>query len=162
KGTISQIRAEGQTNTPDFNLDLGGAPVPLSTTFVAVVDGSNGTTHLESVDAKLYETPIHVTGDVVNLPGPAGFNIDLKATIQHGWTEALLTTARTSGKPPFTGDMVMTSVVHVPAGQGPVKDRLHIEGPFGLAQTKFTDGEIKRKLPELSRRGKGKGEDEPM
>ena len=162
KGSVTEIQVEGQTNTPDFNLDLGGAPVPLATTFKAVVDGSNGTTHLESVDAVLYKTPIHVTGDVVNLPGPAGFNIDLKATIQHGRIEDLLTLAMKSAKPPFTGDMAMTSSVHVPAGREKVRDRLRIDGMFGLAQTKFTDGDIQRKLTELSRRGQGKDEDEPM
>jgi hypothetical protein len=91
-----------------------------------------------------------------------GFDIDLKASIQHGRIEDLLALAMKTAKPPFTGDMAMTSTVHVPAGQGPVRDRLRIDGTFGLAQTKFTDGEIERKLTELSRRGQGKGEDEPM
>jgi len=46
-GTPAQIRVVGTTDTPNFNLDLGGKPLPLSTTFTALVNGANGTTHLE-------------------------------------------------------------------------------------------------------------------
>ena len=62
----------------------GGRPVPLSTTFTAVVHGSDGTTHLESVEAVLFHTILHVSGDIVNQPGPAGFDIALKAAAEHG------------------------------------------------------------------------------
>jgi hypothetical protein len=162
QGTVSQIRVVGETTSPDFNLDLGGTPVPLSTKFTAIVDGSNGTTKLESVDAKLYQTPIHVAGDVVNLPGPAGFNVDLTTTIEHGHIEDLLTLAMKAEKPPFRGDVSLRATVHVPAGHGPVRDRLHITGKFGLTKTVFTDGDIERKLTELSRRGQGEDPDVAM
>ena len=38
---------KGQTTTPDFSIDVGGTPVPLETTFHAVVDGTNGNTYLK-------------------------------------------------------------------------------------------------------------------
>ena len=51
-GPLDQISAKGTTETPNFTLDLGGKPVRMTTTFAAVIDGTNGTVKLERVDAK--------------------------------------------------------------------------------------------------------------
>jgi len=159
-GSVSKIRVVGTSNTPDFNLDFGGRPVPLSTQFTAVVDGANGTTHLESVDATLFRTQVHVTGDVVNLPGPAGFDIRLQAAVRGGRIEDILRLAL-DGRPPFSGAMLLSASIRVPAGETPVRDRLELNGRFGLQQVTFTDGDVERKLTELSRRGQGKDPDAP-
>jgi hypothetical protein len=164
-GTLNEIRVTGKTSTPGFNLDMGGKPVPLSTTFSAIVNGSNGTTHLEAVDALLFHTMFHVSGDIINLPGPAGFDILLKAAVEHGRIEDVLALAMdtmATAKPPLTGDISLRSTVRVPAGSSRVRDRLEIDGQFGLAQTRFTDGDVEQKLELLSRHGLGKEDDAPV
>jgi hypothetical protein len=161
-GSLSELRVAGSTDTPDFNLDIGGRPVPLSTSFVAVVNGSNGTTHLDSVTAQLYHTTFHVSGDIVNRPGPEGFDIALKADVEHGHIEDVLSLAMDAKQPPFTGDMSMRSTVKVPFGRNPVRDRLQIAGAFSLAQARFTDGKVEQRLETLSRHGQGKDDDAPM
>jgi hypothetical protein len=155
-GTPAQIRVIGTTDTPDFNLDLGGKPLPLSTTFTAVVNGANGTTHLESVDARLFHTQIHVTGDVTNLPGPAGVDIRLSAAIRGGRIEDILKLAMDTPQPPFTGALLLTSSIRVPDGKTPVRARMDLNGQFELAKATFTDGQVQRKLVELSLRSQGK------
>lgn len=161
-GTLTRIRVVGESTTPDFNLDLGGKPVPLSAKFTTVVDGTNGSTYLESVDARLYETPIHVTGDIVNLVGPQGFDIKLQAAIAKGRIEDVLRLVMNNTPPLFTGELSLTSAVRLPPGEGKVRDRLQLDGRFNLEQTKFSSGEIQQKLTELSRRSQGKDEDEKM
>lgn len=162
EGTLSTIRVAGESTMPDFNLDLGGSPLPLTTKFVTVVDGTNGTTKLESVDATLLETPIHVTGDINNTPGPQGFDIRLQAAIAHGRIQDVLLLVMKAKTAPFTGDLSLTSSVHLPPGDGPVIKRLQLNGKFELAGTKFSSRDVQKKLTELSRRSQGKGEDDAM
>lgn len=162
EGTLSTIRVVGESTTPDFNLDLGGSPLPLTAKFVTIVDGTNGTTKLESVDAKLFETPIHVTGDIDNTPGPQGFDIKLQAAIAHGRIQDVLLLVMKTKTPLFTGDLSLTSSVHLPPGDGPVNTRLQLNGKFELIGTKFSSGDVQKKLGELSRRSQGKDADEDM
>ncbi|MCC7010313.1 MAG: hypothetical protein IT184_16010 [Acidobacteria bacterium] len=156
EGHLTAIRVAGWTDTPDFNLDIGGKPVPLKTTFRAVVDGSNGSTELESVDATLFDTPLHVTGRVENLPGPGRHDISLKVTIDNGRIEDLLRLSMDASTPMMTGAMTLESTVALAPGRGPVRDRLALRGAFRLAQAHFTDGQVQAKLVDLSLRSRGK------
>ena len=161
-GTLGSLRVDGHTDTPNFNLDMGGKAVPLATRFSAVVNGSNGTTHLESVDATLFDTTVHVTGDIVNLPGPRGFDISLSAAVARGHIEDVLALVMDTARPPFTGDVNLTSAIRLPAGPTPVHDRLVIDATFALTTARFTDGDVERKIETLSWRGQGKDADLPM
>ena len=52
-GTLGNILVDGETDTPDFALDVSDHPVPLHTTFHAIVDGTTGDVTLAPVHAKL-------------------------------------------------------------------------------------------------------------
>jgi len=54
-GQLNNIVVDGTTETPDFSLDTANHPMPLHTKFHAVVDGTNGDTYLQPVDARLTE-----------------------------------------------------------------------------------------------------------
>ncbi len=68
----SDRRQRATSTTPDFSLDIGGTPLPLSTAFVALVDGTNGDTILHDVDARLASTPIKAKGGIRPHAGPEG------------------------------------------------------------------------------------------
>ena len=53
KGKLNEIIVDGQANVPDFRLKMAGNPLPLRTKFHAVVDGTNGNTLLQPVEATL-------------------------------------------------------------------------------------------------------------
>ena len=61
---LERIAVTGETDTPDFSIDIAGQPVPLKTTFKAIVDGTNGNTYLEEVDARLIDSHILAKGSV--------------------------------------------------------------------------------------------------
>ena len=46
-GPLNRIEVQGTTDTPKFQVDAGGLPVPLKTRFTAIVDGSDGDTYLK-------------------------------------------------------------------------------------------------------------------
>jgi hypothetical protein len=161
-GRLTEIVVTGTTDTPDFNLDLGGKPVPLATRFKAIVNASNGTTMLERVDAKIFNTSLVVSGLVENLPGPKGHQITLDVGVDDGRIEDILALVADTKKPLLTGDVHLKSDVSLPPGEGPVRDRLVLGGRFGLDRGEFTDSAVQAKLMELSRRSQGKDEDERM
>jgi hypothetical protein len=154
-GRITEIHASGTTETPDFNLDLGGKPVPLSTSYEAVIDGTNGSTRLTKVDAKLGRTMIQTSGMIRNLPGPDGHDIKLTYAITDGRIEDVLRLAMDSPKPMLTGDITLRGTLALPPGREKVRRRLRLSGRVGLEDARFSSTQVQEKLQEFSRRSQG-------
>ena len=67
QGPLRELTVDGQTDTPDFQLSRFGHTMPLHTTFHARVDGTNGDTWLEPVDATLGGSHFTAKGQVVRV-----------------------------------------------------------------------------------------------
>ena len=161
-GELTRISAHGSTVTPDFSLELGGKPLPLTTTFHAVIDGTNGSTELVNVHARLLNTPIRTRGTITNLPGPGRHDLKLDVRIENGRIEDILALAIDTKDPMLRGDLSMTSAFSLPPGKTKLPQRLAMSGQFGLGAAKFSDSQVQAKLQELSRRSQGKDKEEPM
>ena len=70
QGTLREIQAEGKADVPDFRLTHFGNPVALHTQFHAKVDGTNGDTWLDPVDATLGHSHFTTRGQVVRVKRP--------------------------------------------------------------------------------------------
>jgi hypothetical protein len=162
RGVLTEIQANGESQTPNFSLDLGGKPVPLTTTFVVTVDGTNGTTKLDKVEARLSETTILITGMLTNLPGPKNHDVDLTAEVRDGRVEDLMRLAFDAPKPLITGMITMTTSLKLPPGEGRPQHRLNATGTVRLKGARFTDPDTNAKVVDLSRRGLGKKPDDAM
>lgn len=161
-GTIQHIDVTGEARVPDFSLELGGKPLPLTTSFDAVVTGTDGTTVLSRVDAVLVDTHMRVEGAVLNLEGPGNHALEFGVTIDDGRIEDILSLIIDAAEPVMTGEVTVDARMTLPPGDTPVTERLGVEGRFGLAETRFTDRQVQDKMEELSRRSQGKDEDDPM
>ena len=159
-GELAGIHVEGTSHTPDFSLDLGGAPVQLDTKFAVTVDGTNGTTRLDRVEAMLITTPLVVTGAFTNLPGDGNHDVSMAVDVADGRIEDLLRLAINTQQPVLIGDVSLKATVQLPPGTGSARQRLRAAGTFGLGHTRFTDKDIESKLKELSARGQGRNQDE--
>jgi hypothetical protein len=157
-GRIGSIDVRGTTKTPDFNLRLGGRPLPLETTFSANVDGTNGTTILRAIDAQLRRSSIKASGAVVNLPGPGRHDIKLSVAVPKGRIEDMLAFV-TQSKSVATGDVKLRANVNLPPGHSSTLSRLGVAGEFGLAGATFKSN-VQERVRELSRRSQGKGRTE--
>ncbi len=160
EGALTQISTVGEAETKDFSLDLGGKPVPLHTRFHTIVDGTDGSTRLERVDAKLRNSSFSTWGNITNLSGPGRHSIDLEFDINKGRIEDLLALSIDSPAPLLTGDVTVQGKLSLPPGPTKVRKRLTVTGKFALARGQFTDSNVQDKLRELSRRSQGKGQDE--
>ena len=152
---------DGQTETPDFSLDIANQPVPLFTRFKAIVDGTNGDTWLDRVDAKLGESNIVASGAIVRDRDVKGRHVALDIQIREARIEDVLRLAVKADKAPLTGRMEMTTTFLLPAGEQDVIDRLNLDGQFRLAQARFSNINVQRRIEALSQRARGKEDAEP-
>jgi hypothetical protein len=162
RGPLDRIEIQGTTDTPNFQVDVGGQPVPLKTRFTAVVDGSDGDTYLQKVDASFLETSMTAHGAVIGLEGVRGRQIEVNVDMQNGRIEDLLRLAVQSEKPILLGAARLQAKLVIPPEKKKVIDKLQLRGEFVLSKAKFTDAGVQTKLTGLSRRGQGLNNDEEM
>jgi hypothetical protein len=154
-GVLDAIDVKGETDTPDFSIDLAANPVPLKTSFHAIVDGTNGDTRLERVEARLIETLIVAHGAVVRAKDVKGRRVALDVTIDHGRIEDLLRLAVKAGNPLMTGQVQLTTSFLLPAGDADVIDKLELDGRFSLDEARFSNVNVQERIDTLSQRGRG-------
>ncbi len=155
-GVLERIEAVGTTSMPGFDLKAGGRPVPLSTRYTVVVDGTNGNTYIQPAEAMLGAgTPIHVTGGIVKAEDRRGRTVDLAMAIANGRLEDVLALV-VDGKPAMRGRLGVDASLLIPPGPVPVIEKMVLDGRFRLADTTFTSRGVQAKLDELSRRAQGR------
>jgi hypothetical protein len=155
-GQLDNIEVDGETTTPDFHLTLAGHPVPLHTKFHAIVDGLNGDTHLQPVDAWLAQTHIVARGDVVRVPGRPGHDIRLDVTVGPGRIQDLLQLAVKTEPPLMTGQAQLHTSFELPPGPESVTSKLQLKGSFTISGAHFSNDKFQSAVDQLSLRGQGK------
>ena len=155
KGKLSEFEVDGETRTPNFRLKSSGNPVPLTTQFHALVDGTNGNTLLQPLDATLGSSEFRVKGGIVRNVDEKGKTVDLDVLLVRGSIEDLLRLAMKDKNPFLGGSVALKMKFVLPPGRGEIADRLNIDGEFKLDDAHFTTPAIRGKLDELSRRGQG-------
>jgi hypothetical protein len=155
RGTLGEITVDGEARVPRFRLTSGGNPVPLTTKFHAIVNGTNGDTLLEPVDAVLGKTRFSVRGGVVRYAGDRGKTINLKATFREGYVEDAMRLA-VKGEPPLRGPLQLQVAIDIPPGKGEIADKLRLAGEFALPEAHFTTSTVQDKIDEMSRKAQGK------
>lgn len=157
-GVLERIEAVGTSTTPDFDLRVGGRPLPLTTSFTVVVDGTNGNTYIQPAEARLGNTPIRVTGGVVKAEDQRGRTVDLATHIENGRLEDVLALV-VDGAPAMTGRLDLDAGLLIPPGPVPVVEKMSLDGKFRLGRTRFRSQAVQAKLDELSRRAQGRPSD---
>jgi hypothetical protein len=161
RGTLERIEVEGQTETPQFSIDIGGQPLSLTTKFKAIVDGTNGDTWLERVDATLGQSPIVASGAIVRTEDVKGRRVTLDVQLKQARIEDLMRLAVKSNKPPLTGRVDLATAFLLPQGEEDVVDRLRLDGRFNLAEARFANVDVQKRLTALSLKARGKEEGDP-
>jgi len=159
KGKLSHIDITGETDTPDFRLDMSDHPVPLHTDFRAVVNGTTGDTTLTEVDARLQKTLIHCSGSVYRVGVPAtgitGHDIELSVAIDKGRLEDILTLATKTSPPILQGYLTTRQHLSILPGKERVADRIKLGGSFNLTDATFGSPPMQTKVDEISARALG-------
>jgi hypothetical protein len=155
QGVLDQIAVNGTTDTPDFRVTNAGHPVDLSTTFHAIVDGTDGDTFLQPVEAHFGQTDLLAQGSVEGTAGKKGKTITLNVSASHARIQDLLLLAMKES-PPMTGPIrLKTKFILVP-GPKQIPDRLYLDGSFDLDSLHFTSSAVQQKVDNMSKRSEGK------
>jgi hypothetical protein len=153
-GTLDTIRAYGETDTPDFTIKVGGHPFPLHTKYQALIDGTNGDTRLENIDAWFLSSYLHATGAVLDGPkGERGRTVSLVVDMNNARIEDVMKMAVKTATPPMTGALKLKTTLLLPPGEIDVSERLRLDGQFSIISAKFTSYDVQGKIEELSKRG---------
>jgi hypothetical protein len=153
-GRLDRIDIHGETDTPEFKVNTG-LPVPLHARYHAIVDGTNGNTILEEVDASFLNTSIVARGSVAGAPHKPGRTVSLDLTMSQGRLEDVLRLAVRAPKPPMVGGLRLATTFVLPPGDEDVVRKLRLDGRFTIAGTRFTNATVQDKINELSHRGSG-------
>jgi hypothetical protein len=155
-GQLDEITVDGTTETPDFRLTISGHPVALHTDFHAIVDGTNGDTYLQPVNATLLHSHIVARGSVVRSKDRNGHHILLDATVDNSRIEDLLKLGVRTDPPVMTGTVRLKTKIEIPPGNQPVSDKLRLKGNFEVTGAHFTTAATQKKIDSLSMRAQGK------
>ena len=156
-GSLNWIEVHGETDTPDFVVEVGGHPFALHAKYHTIVDGMNGDTRLERIDANFLQSTVEAKGAVLDGPeGEHGRTVTLDVTMPRARIEDVMTMAVKARKPPMTGALQLTTKFLLPPGHMDVVERLQLNGRFSIQRARFTDPSVQAKIVELSQRGRGR------
>lgn len=154
-GVLERIAVRGETRTPAFGLTVGDQRVPLTTRFVATVDGTSGETILHDVAARLGDTPLACRGIVTDSDEGRGREVRVTARVRSGRIQDILRLA-VKGNPAFLeGAVDLDTTVVVPPGDRDVIDKLRIDATVRIARAHFTTPTVQRRIDEFSARAQG-------
>jgi len=154
QGTLGKIEVNGETDTPDFRLARSGHPVPLHTDFHAIVDGTDGDTYLQPVNARFLHSSFTAKGKVVRVQ-PHGHDIELDVVMDHARIEDLLELGVRTDPPIMSGPVEMKTKLSLPPSDEDVADRLKLDGTFQIPAGHFSNDKIQGRIDSLSLRSRG-------
>jgi hypothetical protein len=159
-GVLGRIVVDGETDTPNFTVELSGHPFALHTAYRATVDGTSGNTDLDRIDGKFLQSTLIAKGSVIDgPPGEHGRTVSLDVTLDPARIEDVLTMA-VRPAPPMHGALKLTTKFLLPPGRSDVADRLRLNGQFAVARVRFMNYDVQQKIEELSHRSRGLKTDE--
>jgi hypothetical protein len=159
-GTLEQISTTGQTRTEKFRLtELDGDPLPLTTAYDAIVDGTKGDVELTRVDVHLGRSEFRANGVVEGTKGVKGKRVVVNVKSSNADLGELLRFASKGAQPPAYGRLVIDTAFDLPQGKAPVLSRLQLEGSVRAERVTFTNDAVQDKIDLLSRKAQGKPND---
>lgn len=154
-GTLGRIEVQGETDTPDFGLKVSAHPVSLHTEFHAIVDGTDGDTYLDPVQAHILNSSIVARGRITRVKDHPGHNIQLNVFLDRAKIQDLLWLGIKTNPPVMTGTVRMTTTLDLPPSPADISHRLEMRGHFTLRDGYFSNRKLQTKIDSLSLRARG-------
>ena len=153
-GVLERIEVQGQTDTPKFALTVSGNSFHLTTDFHAIVDGTDGNTYLEPVNARLGRSSIVARGSIKGIKPGKGKIISLNVLVPRGRLEDMLRLG-VKGAPSMTGAVAFRAKLIIPPGDIDIAQKMKLDGQFTATSAHFADADTQEKINKLSHRGAG-------
>ena len=154
RGQLHRLDVTGSTETPNFALETARQPMPLRTSFNAIVDGTTGNTLLQPVEGRLHNSAFTCRGSIVNEKGK-GHVIDLVVDVPNGSVQDFLALAVKTRPVLLTAQMSASAQLHLRPGHESVMQRLALHAHFSLRQIHLANPAFQQKIDQLSLRAQG-------
>lgn len=154
EGQLDALTVHGQAKVPNFRLRMSGNPVPLSTRFTVLVDGTNGNTTLQPVAATLGSTDFTTSGGIIKHEANQRRAVSLDVAMPNGSLRDVLRLAM-KGTPFMEGRLVLHTRIDIPPLAAKIREKLEMEGRFEVLQGKFLHSTIQNQIDSLSQRARG-------
>jgi hypothetical protein len=155
EGPAKELRVQGTTNVPNYEVKSAGHPVHLRTEFQAKVNCTNGDVDLQSIRGEFEKTSFAVAGTVAGEANPRSKVAMLQVNDAGGRVEDWLRLLAPDATPPMTGPISFQARLKVPGGREPFLRRVWLAGDFELSEVAFTKEKSQRGADELSLRARG-------
>ncbi len=153
-GQVNEIHVQGETRTPNFTLDTAKHPMPLTTKFEAVVDGTSGDTYINHVEARLGSSDMTAKGAIVHIKG-VGHDIAVDVDVPNGRVQDFLELGVQTQPVLVTGVVTMRVALHLPPGKVSVVQKMSLKGGFTMRRLHFTNEKVQDKVDMMSLRAQG-------
>ena len=153
-GVLERIDVQGKTDTPKFALRVSGNPFHLTTGFHAIIDGTDGNTLLDPVNASLGRSSIIARGSVKGVKAGKGKTVSLNVQVPYGRLEDMLRLG-VKGKPSMTGGVAFRARLIIPPGDIDIAEKMKLDGEFTATSAHFANIDTQEKINKLSHRGEG-------
>jgi hypothetical protein len=155
QGVLERIEVDGTTDTPNFAIAVSGNTVHLKTQFHAIVDGTDGDTYLQPVNAQFGRSSLVARGGVYGKVGVKGKTVSLDVTVSNSRIEDLLRLTVKGDQPLMTGAIAFKTKFELPPGDQDISKKLYLNGGFGIGSAQFTRLKLQEKIDDLSQRARG-------
>jgi hypothetical protein len=120
-----------------------------------MVDGTDGDTYLDSVEARLLQSTFTAKGKIVRTEQPKGHDIELDVVLDRARIEDLLKLGLRTDPPVMTGLVEMKTHLSLPPGDPELANRLKLDGTFRVPRAVFTNDKLQNRIDSLSLRSLG-------
>ena len=158
EGTFKQLRVEGSTDSPDFQVKRSGHKTHLSTEFQADVDAINGDVTLRKVNANFWKTHLEARGMVAGNREAKGKMAVLEIGGHEDRIEDLMMLFIREEKSPIAGVVSFISKSVIPPDEGLFLKKILFEADFGIGAATLTNPQRQESMERLSERARGKAE----
>jgi AsmA-like C-terminal region len=159
-GQLKQLNVTGTTDTPDFKVKSSHNKFDLKTKFDAYVNGRNGDTFLNAVEATFGRTTIFAHGSVAKASGQNGKLTRIQFSSHQARIEDILGLF-TSERTPMAGDTSLKATVEIPPEDESFLHKIKLDGTFGIGDGRFTKPDTQKDVNELSAGARGQKKEDP-
>src|SRR5215469_1790484 len=159
-GSLKHLNINGSAVVPDFEIASSGNKVKLEARFDAYVDGMNGDTFLQHVEARFGKTDLVAEGSIASSSGHKGKFASVRLKVMNGRTEDVLGLFVT-GTSPMSGPLWLEAEATLPPDESQFAKKVDLEGTFHIDEGRFSKQTTQRDVDELSAGARGKNKQFP-
>ncbi|HEX3876972.1 MAG TPA: AsmA-like C-terminal region-containing protein [Bryobacteraceae bacterium] len=153
-GPLSQIETHGKVDVDGFRIDGSDHALPVSATYNAVVNGTNGDVQLNPAVAAFRRTRVEVRGDIAATAGASAKTAHFQVAVPQGRVEDLLYLFST-GEPGMSGNTTANGTFVWPPGPEKFLRKIRMDLVFGLSNSRFTSGTTQDTVDRVSQSAQG-------